>query len=89
MKELLERIVQQLDRLDERQDRMDRTLIRQESSLDQHIRRTELAEEAIELLRQEIKPVKKSYDGFAFILKLLGTCTTVLGLYILIKKTFL
>jgi hypothetical protein len=37
---------------------IDKTLIKNTDLLDEHIRRTELAEESIELLRSEMRPVQ-------------------------------
>lgn len=54
MKQLLERVIDQLDQLDTRLDSVDKTLVRQEANLKEHMRRTELLEKHYEKLHDEI-----------------------------------
>ena len=53
MKETLDRVVVQLDKLDDKIDNVDKTLIKQEENLREHMRRTEILEEQHKLLREE------------------------------------
>ena len=53
----LDRIEMKLDRLDQRQDVMDITLAKQETNLKEHMRRSLANEEAVAILKDELKPV--------------------------------
>jgi uncharacterized protein YoxC len=83
MKELLERVVVQLDRLDEKLDDVDRTLIKQEENLREHMRRTELLESQHEMLRSEIHteltPIKSHINQVKGISKFLAISIPILG----------
>lgn len=65
---------------------IDRTLVRQEQSLADHIRRTELAEESIKMLRTDFKPVQKHIYMVNGILKFIGFLTVVASLTVAILK---
>jgi archaellum component FlaC len=84
MDDLLNRLENKIDKLDERLDSIDRTLIAQKSSLDHHIYRTELAEENIELLRKDMKPVQNHVQFVKNVMKFLvgvgAIITFVIGL---------
>ena len=62
MKELLTRVINQLDKLDDKLDSVDKTLVKQEENLREHMRRTELLERQHENLQSElyskIDPIK-------------------------------
>lgn len=53
---------------------------RTEQDLKYHIKRTDLAEENIKLLREDIKPLAKHKAMFEGALKLIGILSIVLGL---------
>jgi hypothetical protein len=59
-------VISKLDKLDERIDSIDITLAKQHVSLDEHIRRTELNEKALELMAEEtngrLKKLESSKD---------------------------
>ncbi len=74
----LDSIISKLDRLDERLDSVDKTLVKQESSLAEHIRRTELLEE-------DLKPVKRHIAHVEGAFKLVGALSLVAGLLSLFK----
>lgn len=57
MKEDLEKIHDKLDKMSENIVSIDKTLIRQEASLNEHMRRSLANEEAINILKDELKPV--------------------------------
>ena len=63
MKDLLQRVIQQLDKIDEKLDEVDKTLVKQEENLREHMRRTEILEKQHEGLRleihDEIEPIKE------------------------------
>ncbi len=80
-------------RLDERLDRLEaaanRTAVTQErhhAVLEEHIRRTQLAEEAVALLREEVDPIKAHVAAFAVVGKILGAAGTVVGLVLGLLK---
>lgn len=57
MKDELEKIDTKLDKMSESIINIDKTLIRQEASLNEHMRRSLANEEAISILKDELKPV--------------------------------
>lgn len=57
-----------------------------ERDIAHHIKRTELAEEAIRLVREEIKPVKKHVVMMEGALKLLGVLSVGIGIVVSIAK---
>lgn len=72
MDDNFEKIESKIDRLDERLDCIDKTLVRQEENLRQHMYRTELLEDSVQMLRDEFKPVKDSVAQAKGALKLIG-----------------
>lgn len=59
---------------------VDKTLALQAQHLEQHMRRTELAEENIEILRNELKPVEKHVafvNGLSKLITLVGTAVGI------------
>ncbi len=48
------------------------TMAKNTASLEEHIRRSEAAEEALEVLKNELKPVKSFYDGIIFVGKIVA-----------------
>lgn len=70
--ELLHAILEKLDRLSD--DISDIKVVqgRQEENLGEHMRRTELAEENLELLRGEIKPIKSYVEHANGVFKFFG-----------------
>jgi chromosome segregation ATPase len=77
----LSRIEEKLDRLDRRVDHVDSTLARQEGHLEEHIRRTELAEKAIAHLRKEIEPLKAHVAKWAGAGKVLAVAGALVALF--------
>lgn len=56
------------------------TLAKQAVQLEHHIKRTDLNEENMELLRAEFKPIQKHVDMFHGALKLIGGIAVVAGI---------
>jgi hypothetical protein len=56
------------------------TAAKQEVNLAEHMRRTELAEKSIELLRSDVKPIQKHVAMLEGVLKALGILSVILGL---------
>lgn len=65
----LKRITDIIDKLDDKLDSIDKTLIIQAAQLKEHIRRTEINEEAIELLRRDVAPIKSHVRTIGTIFK--------------------
>ena len=61
-------------------------LARQEVQIAEHIKRTNLAEENIDLLRGEFKPIQSKIDNFIGGLKLLGIISMLAGIVVGILK---
>lgn len=75
----LERIYETLDKIDN--DLTDLKIIsaKQEENIKEHIRRTELAEENLTLLRQEIEPLKQHVIVINGILRVIGAVSVIIG----------
>jgi len=61
-------------------------LARQDLQLAEHIRRTELLEEGLELVRNDIKPLQKHIDYINGGLKLLGLLSLIAGIAVSIVQ---
>jgi hypothetical protein len=59
-----------------------------EKDISHHIKRTDLAEESIKLLRDDLKPIKTHVDQMNGGLKLLGAVSLVLGIVATALKLF-
>lgn len=90
LEELLTRLDSKVDRLDSRLDTIDVTLAKHEANLQEHIRRTSIAEENLEMLRSEtkvsfkeqaavIKPLTTHVQRVEGALKLVGLVATLIG----------
>lgn len=78
--ELFSLVLNKIDRLDSRIDNVDKTLVKQEVSLSEHIRRTELAEEAIKILKSSIDPINRHVHMVEGALKMIGGLSLLLGI---------
>lgn len=83
MKELLQRALKQLDKLDEKLDSVDITLVKQEENLREHMRRTEILEEQHTIFRSEIhaeiNPIKSHVNQVKGIVKFLAITLPILA----------
>lgn len=88
LKDKLDSIETKVDRLDGRSDTIDITLAKQSVQLEEHIRRTELAEMNINLLKDQIssnkeetkndlKPIQTHVVQVHMVLKLIGVVASV------------
>ena len=77
MKEQLAKIEEKLDKVDEKLSSIDVTLAKQAKDLEHHIFRTDLAEANIELLRNELQPVKKHVALVDAGLKIIGALASI------------
>lgn len=85
MEKKLEAIENKVDRLDERLDTIEKVLIKQELNLEIHIKRTNLLEESVELLRQDLRPVERHVDYIHGALKFIGIVSLIVGIFVAIK----
>ena len=77
------RTLDKLDRIDDRLNSIDKTLTEQAADLKHHIKRSDLAEANLALLREDVKPLKRAYFWAEGVLKLVG----VLALILAVLKT--
>ncbi len=71
-----------LDKLDSRIDNIDLTLVKQSVLLDEHIRRTGIAETNIDMLRADLKPVEKHVSMIQGALKFIALVGVLSGLVV-------
>lgn len=80
---MLNRVIQQLDKLDERLDSIDRTSVKQEENLREHMRRTALLEKQHDMLRTEIHedldPIKAHVNQVKGISKFVMAAIPIIG----------
>lgn len=74
-----ERIYEVLDKISEDISELKITTAKQEENLKEHIRRTELAEENLQMLRQEIEPLKQHVIAINGVLKVIGLISVIIG----------
>lgn len=75
----IERLYGILDKISEDVSELKITSAKQEENLKEHIRRTELAEENLQILRQEIEPLKQHVATINGILKIIGIISVIIG----------
>jgi len=74
-----ERIYEVLDKISEDISELKVTSAKQEENIKEHIRRTELAEENLNMLRQEIEPLKQHVVAINGVLKVIGIISVIVG----------
>ena len=79
MKEELKELNAKLEKVSDRLSSIDITLAKQEVNLEDHIRRTEIAEERLGHMEGILIPLQKHANQIDGGLKLLGAIVTVLG----------
>lgn len=77
MEEKLDKIEEKIDKIDDKISNIDVTLAKQAKDLEHHIYRTDLAEQNIELIRQEMQPVKKHVALVDASLRIIGALASV------------
>lgn len=77
LKDAIDRLEGKLDRIDTRLNDIDKVSVKQNEQLAHHIFRTELAEENIALLREQVLPLEKWAQYFTGIIKLIGILATI------------
>lgn len=80
MKEKLDKVEEKLDRIEERLGSIDVTLAKQEVNLREHMRRTQLNEEAIEHITEALVPINKHVNMLEGVLKFFGIVSIFVGI---------
>lgn len=76
----MKEIIEKLEKIDDRLLCIDKTLVKQEENLQEHMRRTDLAEERLEKLHVEVTPIKSHVEqvkGAAKFISLLTLLTSI------------
>ncbi len=76
--EVIDRVLSKIDKLIDEVSELKEVTIKQEINLETHIRRTDLAEENIQMLREEVKPLQKRFEAQNTIFKLIGIIASVI-----------
>jgi hypothetical protein len=74
-----ERIYEVLDKISDDVSELKVTSAKQEENLKEHIRRTEIAEENLDLIRKEIEPLKEHVIVINGFLKIIGAISVIVG----------
>jgi LPS O-antigen subunit length determinant protein (WzzB/FepE family) len=80
--DILSKLEAKLDKLDERLDAIEKEQIKNNVLLDEHMRRTEIAEQNIEMIRKDMKPLTSHVSmvkGVGKFIALLGTIVGIIG----------
>lgn len=88
LKYILSAIDKKIDRIDNKLEKMEVIQDKQEANLAEHLYRTELAEENIEMLRGDIKPLEKHAYMINGGLKVLGAVSLIASLVKLLTLLF-
>ena len=81
-KDLLLSLHDKVDTLRDKVHSIDITLVKNTSSLQEHMRRTEIIEEEHDFFKQEVKPALNAYKFVAFLFRVLVPVITGAGVYI-------
>lgn len=81
-------IKENLKEIDKRLGSIDVTLIKQEANLDKHMMRTEQNEKLIEIIYNDMKPVKRHVAQIEGGLKFVGVASLVIGIILGLIKIF-
>lgn len=76
----MDRVLDKLDKIDDRLGIMDVTLVRNTASLEEHIRRTNLLEQAQKELKDSVKPLIKVHTVVYGICKIIAGAAVLGGL---------
>ena len=88
MQDEFDKIQSKLDKLDNRLDSIDITLAKQEVSLSEHIRRTKINEESIEILKNQINPISNHVHLMSILGKIFLAVVCSSGFYVVVEKLF-
>lgn len=83
MKDLLTRVITQLDKLDDKLESVDKTLVKQEENLREHMRRTEILERQHEGIQSEmhneLEPIKAHVQQVKGVSKFLAAAIPIIA----------
>jgi len=74
-----DRLFEVLDKISEDVSDLKVTVAKQEENIKEHIRRTELAEENLDLIRKEMQPLKEHVIAINGVLKSIGIISIIIG----------
>ena len=74
-----ERIYEVLDKISDDLSELKVTVAKQEENIKEHIRRTEIAEENLDLIRTEMQPLKEHVIAINGVLKIIGILSVIMG----------
>jgi tetrahydromethanopterin S-methyltransferase subunit G len=77
-----------LDQVIDTLSRIDSTLAAQHESLEDHIRRTNVAEENIDLIRKDLKPIQNHVSMVKGAMKLIGVVCAIVGAIAAVAAVF-
>ena len=83
------KLEEKLDKIDGRLSSIDVTLAKQEVNLQEHMRRTQLNEQAIEKITENLVPINKHVGHVEGAFKVLGMIATAAGVIVGIAKIFI
>lgn len=75
-----DKLEQKLNKVEDRLDTMDKTLVKQESNLEAHMKRSDLLEKSQDDLKEAVKPLLKIYTVAWGITKIVGGFAIVVGI---------
>lgn len=79
MEETVNKLENKLDLLDTRLDKITIILVKQEQNLKLHMKRSELNEEAVRILKEEVKPIQEHVLKINFLMKIFAVVGSILG----------
>jgi flagellar motor component MotA len=82
VKSKLDKVEEKIDTVHDKLTSIDITLAKQAIDLEHHIYRTTLAEENIEVLRSELKPIQTHVTQVHTVFKIIGILATVVGIVV-------
>lgn len=88
MDEKLNKLEAKIDALDEHLGSIDITLVKQEASLSEHMKRSDSLEKMVNLLQSELKPIEKHVHAVDGVLKFLGALSILVGIAAAVKSIF-
>lgn len=93
--DVMKLVLDKLEKLDEKADKhtehlhsIDKTLVKQESNLEAHMKRSDLLEQSQNDLKDAVKPILKVYTVAWGILKIVGAIGILVGIVVGIMKIF-
>lgn len=83
-----ERLLNKIEKMDDKINNVDRTLIRNTASLELHMERTRQNEDMINLLREDMKPIKRHVAMVDGVLRMVGILASLASIAVGVYKIF-